>query len=122
MAHHGRNVKNAVPPGNLPGKMPETPPALEELSKEKTKARGRTAKTHPQSGPGGPQASEPHTPQVMRREVTRPMSAGVKKRGDRRDTQPDRGIRQTGLNRAVRHSQSNALTGKKNIGGKRAHS
>ena len=117
MARHGRAGKNAIPPANRPGQAPDTPVVKEELAAEKTKARGRTAKTNP----AGPQPTEPHTPQVMRREVTRPQSAGVKKRGDRKDTMPDPGMRGTGHNRSIRTPQTRALTGKRNITGKRAN-
>lgn len=117
MSRHGRAGKNAIPPENRPGKVAMTTPVAEELAAEKTKARGRTAKTNPI----GPEPSEPHTPQDMRREVNRSQSAGVKKRGDRRDTMPDPGMRGTGHNRSIRTPQSRALTGKRNITGKRAN-
>jgi hypothetical protein len=117
MARHGRAGKNAIPPANRPGQAPDTAEVKEELATEKSKARGRTAKTNPI----GPNPTEPHTPQVMRREVTRPQSAGVKKRGDRKDTIPDPGMRGTGHNRSIRTPQSRALPGKRNITGKRAN-
>src|SRR5690349_6925289 len=98
MARHGRAGKNAIPAENPPGKAPAIPAALDEIASETTKARGRTAKTNP----AGPQPTEPHTPQVMRREVNRAQSAGVKKRGDRKDTMPDPGMRGTGHNRSIR--------------------
>jgi len=121
MARHGRAGKNAIPPANRPGQAPDTPVVNEELAAETTKSRGRTAKTTAKTNPGGPQPSEPHTPQVMRREVTRPQMAGIKKRGDRKDTMPDPGMRGTGHNRSIRTPQSRALTGKQNITGKRAN-
>jgi hypothetical protein len=117
MARHGRAGKNAIPPANRPGQAPDTPVVNEEVAAEKSKARGRTAKTNPI----GPNPTEPHIPQVMRREVTRPQSAGVKKRGDRKDTMPDPGMRGTGHNRSIRTPQSRALPGKRNITGKRAN-
>ena len=50
-----------------------------------TKARGRTNITGT-GGDVGPQKTNPMTPQEVRREATRPVSAGAgKKRGDRRD-------------------------------------
>jgi hypothetical protein len=117
MAHHGRAGKHTIPPANRPGRAPATPAVVEELASEKTKARGRTAKTNPI----GPEPTEPHTPQEMRREVNRPQSAGVKKRGDRKDTVPDPGMRGTGHNRSIRTPPARALTGKRNITGKRAN-
>ena len=117
MAHHGRAGKNQVPPGNMPRNTDTTPEAMKAVSGMKTNARGRSAKLNPNET-DSPQASEPHTPQVMRREVNRPMSAGVKKRGDRRDTTGDPGMRGNGHNRSIRAGQSKSLTGKA-IGGRR---
>ena len=115
MAHHGRSGKNKIPPGNMPGHVAATPEVVEEVADAVTQSRGRTAKTHPH----GPQSTESYTPQVMQREVNRPQSAGVKKRGDRRDTSADPGTRGNGHNRSIRQSRSGGLTGKANIGGKR---
>jgi hypothetical protein len=56
------------------------------------KTKGRTSITGSSTGSSqlgddtGPRATRPHVPQVLRREATRPVSAGAgKKRGDRRD-------------------------------------
>ena len=50
-----------------------------------TKTRGRTTATGT-SGELGPRKTNPMTPQEVRREATRPVSAGAgKHRGDRRD-------------------------------------
>lgn len=63
-----------------------------------TKARGRTAGASSAAFDRSP--TKPNTPISMRTEATRPGSAGVKKRGDRRDTNPQF----TGSNR---HQQNN---------------
>ena len=53
--------------------------------KSNRKARGRTNITGT-GGDLGPRKTQPNTPQEMRREATRPVSAGGgKHRGDRRD-------------------------------------
>ena len=54
-------------------------------AKANRKARGRTTITET-GGHLGPRKTNPATPQEMRREATRPVSAGAgKHRGDRRD-------------------------------------
>jgi len=64
-------------------------------SKSDRKTRGRTAISgRPNTremgrGDSGPTATEPFTPQELRREASRPISpGGGKHRGDRRDTSP----------------------------------
>jgi hypothetical protein len=101
----------------MPRNTKTTPEAMKAVSAGKTNARGRTAKTNPHET-DSPRSTEPQTPQDMRREVNRPMSAGVTKRGDRRQMTPDPGMRANGQNRGIRAGQAKALTGKA-IGGRR---
>lgn len=62
--------------------------------KSERKTRGRTAISGNvsgravQTGDAGPRRTKPNVPEVMRAEVSRPQTAGVKHRGDRRDTSP----------------------------------
>jgi hypothetical protein len=59
--------------------------------KSDRKSRGRTSISgNPRvaemaKGEIGPRATKPNVPEVMRAEANRPVSAGVKHRGDRRD-------------------------------------
>ena len=56
------------------------------------KTRGRTdisgnvASSSMGKGDMGPRRTKPNVPEVLRAETTRPQTAGVKHRGDRRDT------------------------------------
>lgn len=111
MAHHGRAGKNRIPSGNMPRNTETTPEAMKAVSEQKSNARGRTAKLNPNET-DSPQASKPHTEQVMRREVNRATKAGVKKRGDRRDMVADPGMRGKGQSRSSGAGKSKALTGK----------
>ena len=43
-------------------------------------------KPYVRRGDAGPRPTKPNVPEVMRVEVSRPVAAGVKHRGDRRDT------------------------------------
>lgn len=63
-----------------------TKPAARGMNaKSDRKTRGRT-NIQSQGGNLGPKASNPHPPQEMRREATRPQGPGAgKQRGDRRD-------------------------------------
>ena len=56
------------------------------------KTRGRTSisgnvgSSYLGKGDAGPRGTKPNVPEVLRAEANRPVSAGVKHRGDRRDT------------------------------------
>ena len=52
------------------------------------KSRGRTSITSSvvKGGKSSRRATKPNVPEVLRAETSRPQSAGVKHRGDRRDT------------------------------------
>lgn len=56
------------------------------------KTRGRTSitgsvgMTSMKRGDAGPRATKPNVPEILRAEASRPQTAGVKHRGDRRDT------------------------------------
>ena len=58
------------------------------------KTRGRTAisgnngGSFQTRGDRGPRATKPNVPEVLRAETSRPVTSGVKHRGDRRDTSP----------------------------------
>jgi hypothetical protein len=94
MAHHGRSGKNPVPPANAAG----------------AKARGRTARTTKADPNAGPVARKGNVLQERLTEANRPTTAGVKKRGDRRDMQPDPGIRAQRGNRGLRTDRNPTST------------
>ena len=60
--------------------------------KSDRKTRGRTsisgtvASSDMAKGNKGPRPTKPNVPEILRAEASRPVSAGVKHRGDRRDT------------------------------------
>jgi hypothetical protein len=97
MAHHGRSGKNPIPPANAarPGG---------------AKGRGRAARTTKADPNAGPVAREGNVLQERLTEANRPMTAGVKKRGDRRDMQPDPGIRAQRGNRGLRTDRNPTST------------
>ena len=63
---------------------------MKHKSDRKTRGRSSISGNVGQSlmgkGDAGPRPTKPNVPQVLRAEVSRPQSAGVKHRGDRRDT------------------------------------
>jgi len=54
----------------------------------RTSISGKVGSAPPRRGTAGPRATTPNVPESMRTEASRPQSAGVKHRGDRRDTSP----------------------------------
>lgn len=50
------------------------------------KARGRTSISGKLAGESSRGSTKPNVPEILRVETTRPQTAGVKHRGDRRDT------------------------------------
>lgn len=55
-------------------------------SRGRTSISGNVGASDMAKGDKGPRASKPNVPEVLRAEANRPVSAGVKHRGDRRDT------------------------------------
>ena len=62
---------------------------MKQKSDRKTKGRtsisGNVGSSNLGKGQEGPRATKPNVPEVLRAEVNRAVSAGVKHRGDRRD-------------------------------------
>jgi hypothetical protein len=61
--------------------------------KSDRKTRGRTSISGNPGGSrspdkGNPRATKPNVPETLRADANRPVTAGVKHRGDRRDTSP----------------------------------
>ena len=63
---------------------------MKHKSDRKTRGRtsisGNVSLTSMKKGDEGPRATRPNVPEVLRAEANRPQSPGVKRRGDRRDT------------------------------------
>lgn len=68
----------------------KTTGGMKHKSDRKTKGRtsisGNASLSEMGKGQVGPRNTKPNVPEVLRAEANRPVSAGVKHRGDRRDT------------------------------------
>ena len=65
---------------------------MKHKSDRKTRGRtsisGKVGSPPTRRGAAGPRPTKPNVPEILRAEANRPQTAGVKHRGDRRDTSP----------------------------------